>query len=313
MSRVCDYMTRRIVTCSPNASLLDVQRLLAEQHLTRVVILDSDGIPAGIISEKDVMRFVLTDRTKRRFEEVPAQQAMSSALVTIKPDERMERAAQAMIKMRTSSLMVQGDEPEGIVTKTDIVKYVCAEGSGFYSVGQFMTPNPITVNPTQSVFSIIELMSQNAISRVIVIDDGNEPLGIITLADFSQTSAYSLINLSKRLLSSPTEDETHARFLERAATLGLKAKDFMSQHPFTLNDDSDLADAARLMMKHDISGLPVTDDLTNLVGVISKTDLTRAVAYETQPRTSSILRNPYSKLRPILSRSKLGSSARNES
>jgi CBS domain-containing protein len=272
-------MTKGIVTCSLEASLLDVERLLMEQRLSRVVVMDSDGSPVGIISEKDVARFVLTDKTMRGFGDVDAKEAMSCGVINIKPDVGMAKAAQAMIRMKTSSLMVKDDEPQGIVTKTDMVKYLCVEGSGRYSVGRFMTTNPVTVNPTQSIFLTIELMSENAISRIIVVDDDKKLQGIITLGDFSQMSAYSLINLSKTLLIA--KEETPASFLKRAGgSLDIKVKDFMTQHPFTLGRDSDLTDAARLMMKHNISGLPVTDDHTNLVGVISKTDVTRAAACE---------------------------------
>jgi CBS domain-containing protein len=272
-------MTKGIVTCSLEASLLDVERLLMEQRLSRVVVIDSDGSPVGIISEKDVARFVLTDKTMRGFEDVHAKEAMSCGVINIKPDLGMGKAAQAMIRMKTSSLMVKDDEPKGIVTKTDMVKYLCVEGSGRYSVGRFMTSNPVTVNPTQSIFLTIELMSENVISRIIVVDDDKKLEGIITLGDFSQMSAYSLINLSKRLLIA--KEETPAGFMKRAGgSLDIKVKDFMTQHPFTLGRESDLTDAARLMMKHNISGLPVTDDHTFLIGVISKTDVTRAVACE---------------------------------
>jgi CBS domain-containing protein len=286
-NQVRDYMTRGIVTSSLEASLLDVERLLMERRLSRVVVVDSEGSPVGIISEKDIVRFTLTDKTMRGFEDVQAKEAMTCGVINIKPDASMAKAAQTMIRMKTSSLMVKDDEPEGVLTKTDMVSYLCAEGSGLYSVGQFMTPNPVTVNPTEPILSTIELMSKNAISRIIVVGDDKKPLGIITLGDFSQMSAYSLINLSKRALIA--EDETPARFLKRAAgSLDVKAEDFMTQHLLTLGDDSDLADAAGLMTKHDISGLPVTDDHTNLVGVISKTDITRAAACESRdPALSS--------------------------
>ncbi len=294
-------MTKRVVTSSPQASLIDVQRLLAEESLTRIVIVDSSGNPEGIVSEKDVMRFVLTDRTMRGFEEVHAQEVMSCGLSTIKPDARMAQAAEAMIRQKRSSLLVRNGEPEGIVTKTDVVKYLDAEGGGTHSVGHFMTVHPVTVSPTQSIFSIVGLMSHREISRVIVVDDNDRPQGIITLADFSQRRAYSLFNLSKRLIA--TKDQTPAAFLEHAAAIGLMAKHFMTQHPITVSHDSDLTSAARLMTKHDISGLPVTDDSRNLVGIVTKTDITRAAAYERNTRAHTLSRYPWSKLSPMLSRS----------
>jgi CBS-domain-containing membrane protein len=60
------------------------------------------------------------------------------------------------------------------------------------------------------------------------------------------------------------------------------------------------------MMKHDISGLRVTDDPGNLVGIVSKADATGAAAYERNTKAHTISRNPWSKLRPMLSRSSRG-------
>jgi CBS domain-containing protein len=56
-------MTKRVVSSSPQASLVDVQRLLAEEGVTRIVVVDSIGNPEGIVSEKDVIRFVIDDET----------------------------------------------------------------------------------------------------------------------------------------------------------------------------------------------------------------------------------------------------------
>ena len=293
-------MTRRVVTCSAQASLIDVQGLIADQDLTRIVVADSNGKPVGIISQKDVMKFALTDKTKRRFEDLHAHEVMSRGLTTIEPDAQMAQAAEAMIRQKRSSLLVHNGGPEGIITKTDAVRYLHADGGAVYSAGHFMTPNPVTVNPIQSIFSIIDLMSQREISRVIVVDDDDRTRGIITLSDFSKRLAFSLFNLTRMLLVE--KDLEPDSYLERAAAIGLKAKHFMTQRPITLSHDSNLADASRLMLKHDISGLPVTDNSENLVGIVSKTDITRAVAYERNP-AHAILNNPYPKLKRMLSRS----------
>jgi CBS domain-containing protein len=59
----------------------------------------------------------------------------------------------------------------------------------------------------------------------------------------------------------------------------LTAGDIMTADPMTVSKSANLADAAELMTKHKISGLPVTDK-GKLVGIITKSDIIRAAAHE---------------------------------
>jgi CBS domain-containing protein len=56
--------------------------------------------------------------------------------------------------------------------------------------------------------------------------------------------------------------------------------DLMTREPIVVDEDAPLAEAARLMDRHAISGLPVVDEAHRLAGVISETDLLRARATE---------------------------------
>lgn len=67
---------------------------------------------------------------------------------------------------------------------------------------------------------------------------------------------------------------TRARI--RAQVVG----DLMTADPIVIRADAPLAEAARLMDEHKISGLPVVDGTGRLVGVLSQTDLLRARATE---------------------------------
>ena len=56
------------------------------------------------------------------------------------------------------------------------------------------------------------------------------------------------------------------------------AGDVMTFDPIGITKDSDLAEAALIMMRNRISGMPVIDSDNNLAGIITKTDIIRAVA-----------------------------------
>jgi len=54
----------------------------------------------------------------------------------------------------------------------------------------------------------------------------------------------------------------------------------MSQNPVVINKDKDILDAAKLLYENRIHGLPVTDRRGNLVGIISPTDILKALPNE---------------------------------
>jgi CBS domain-containing protein len=53
------------------------------------------------------------------------------------------------------------------------------------------------------------------------------------------------------------------------------AKDVMTPHVVSVRPDEPVSVAARLMLQKKISGLPVVNDLENIVGVVSESDLLR--------------------------------------
>jgi len=172
-------------------------------------------------------------------------------------------------------LVVMDGALEGIITKADVVTYLALAGSSC-SVTRFMTPNPITVKPSHSIFAVIGLMLKHRISRVIVVDRENKPTGIITIADI--TLANNVGNLSRLYVSSGPE--LASDLLKRAVVIRrITARDFMSNQPLCVNQNSTLSVAAKLMSTHRISGLPVVDEEGRLAGIVSKTDMTQAVAH----------------------------------
>ena len=55
----------------------------------------------------------------------------------------------------------------------------------------------------------------------------------------------------------------------------MKVKDFMTHEVVTVTPETSILDAARLMLDHKISGLPVVNDDSRVVGIISEHDLLR--------------------------------------
>jgi CBS domain-containing protein len=57
----------------------------------------------------------------------------------------------------------------------------------------------------------------------------------------------------------------------------VELKDYMLTHPVSVNVDSDMGEAIRLIIDNRISGLCVVDDHNHLVGILSELDCLRAM------------------------------------
>jgi CBS domain-containing protein len=271
-------MTQKVITCSPTGTLLQVQLLMVKNNISRVVIVDENNKPAGIITQKDMINFLVADKSKRGIEEIKVEEVMTKKLITAKRKTPISNIAETMIEKNISSVIIVDGKGklDGIVTKTDITAWYGAM-KGAYKVQEFMTAKLVTVKPSQSVFLVASLMAEHAISRVVVVaDKENKPAGIITVADMTMMSR--LLKPAKVLKEEKPLVVKGAIALPKNVHL-LTARDIMTPDPVTVSKSADLADAAELMIKHKFSGLPVTEK-GKLVGIITKSDIIRAVAHE---------------------------------
>jgi CBS domain-containing protein len=251
---------------------------MVNNSISRIVIIDENSKPVGIITQKDMINFLVVDKSKRGIEEIKAEEAMTKKLIIATRKTSIPKIAETMRKKGISSVIVVDAKGrlEGIVTKTDITAWYSTTKSAF-KVQDFMTAKPVTVKPSQSVFLVASLMMEHAISRVVVVaDKENKPAGIITEADMTMVSR--LLKPAKVLKEEKPLVVKGAIALPKSVYL-LTASDIMTSDPVTISRDADLTEAAQLMAKHKFSGLPVTEK-GKLVGIITKSDIIRAVAQQ---------------------------------
>lgn len=126
-------------------------------------------------------------------------------------------------------------------------------------VQDWMTKDIISVTPETALPEAHQIMMNEEIRRLPVVDANHKLLGIITLGDVRGAQPSPATSLSiwelNYLLSN------------------LKIKEIMTPDPITLNVKATIGEAARTMLEHRISGLPVVDDKGMLVGIITESDI----------------------------------------
>ena len=183
-----------------------------------------------------------------------------------------------MTENNISSLAVgDGQNVEGIFTKTDLVRYYAENYSGKNKVVDHMTHDYVSTHSAAPLYKVVRKMLENKVSRVFTKNQQNEPVGVI--------SFRNLFRISLELGSEEDDtgfslsDQIRRGFLSEDGFGSVSlAKDVMSEGIISIRFDEDLAKACELLLENNVSGLAVLDGNQNLAGVISKTDVTRALA-----------------------------------
>ncbi|HEV8387288.1 MAG TPA: CBS domain-containing protein [Nitrososphaera sp.] len=125
MSVVSEIMSdRKVITLDVESdpSILDATKLMLKHRLGSVVIVNKNNRPVGIVTERDVLRKVSTNR--RMLGAIKVKEIMSSPVVTIKPYDSIETASSAMAGKKIKRLVVveQDGSMAGVISLTDITK-----------------------------------------------------------------------------------------------------------------------------------------------------------------------------------------------
>ncbi len=113
---VRDVMTREVQTLSPDATVAEGRRRLADGGHGAYPIVDAHGRVAGIVSRGDLLRLADSDR-------VPLREVASRDVVTVGPDDPLVVALQRMLDDEIEHLpVVEDGRLVGICTRTDILR-----------------------------------------------------------------------------------------------------------------------------------------------------------------------------------------------
>ncbi|MEM2760737.1 MAG: CBS domain-containing protein [Nitrososphaerales archaeon] len=269
-------VSRRAVTLEPTNTLGDARNTMLRYNISRIVVAKGSK-PVGIVTEKGISAFLYRDTVRRPLDEIRLDQAAKTELVTVREDTDLKTCAHVMLDKRISSLIVVDDNGNlhGVFTKSDLVDVYSRYYGGKHLVQDYMTRKVLTVEPSHSIHTVITTMITNRVSRVVVVR-GQKPIGIITSRDLLPISTL----IESDIRGMPSEVAlTRRQFVPSLSGIShvMLARDVMKRDPVTVEGDSDLAEAAQIMGNKRISGLPVVDTDNNLVGMVTKTDVIRAL------------------------------------
>ncbi|MBM3895496.1 MAG: CBS domain-containing protein [Thaumarchaeota archaeon] len=259
-----------VMTVSTSASIHDTLVKMQINFIKRIVIAENSR-PVGIVTERDISRFLENDKTARALNEIPISHVMRKNPISITDgfEDHFEQCTTRMDTFNIGSIVMVDSDGKlvGIVTKTDITKAFSVIYGGKCKVRDYMSEKVITCRESDTLRYALNMINTNNISRLVVTDNNGKPTGIITTNTFLTHSRYFANGKTRtRDYLLPTKNEAE-----------LRVGDLVQKEIVTIGPEDDLATAAHLMIKNEISGIPVVNN-EKLVGVITKFDVVKAFA-----------------------------------
>jgi CBS domain-containing protein len=133
-------------------------------------------------------------------------------------------------------------------------------------VRELMSTHPITVTRQTRVVTALALMSEHQITTLPVVTADGLIEGVVSEADVLKYRVAP----DQRHQETPWEDSVleAPRFVE----------DVMTPHALTVHAETDVADAVDLFTSSGVKSLPVVDRAGQITGMISRSDVVRALA-----------------------------------
>ncbi|MHC3378317.1 CBS domain-containing protein [Haloarcula sp. H-GB5] len=258
---IADIATREFVEVDANKRLGKV-RSIFERENPKGIIVTEDGDYAGVITQKQLVQSHVEDNAKAG--------AMTRSAPKVERTDDVREVARVLVEGGVKLAPVfEAGELWGIVTEDDILDAVL-DNLDALSVEDIYTRDVITVSEDTNVGQVVNLLRKHGISRLPVLGDDDGLTGMVTRHD--------IVDVVVRDMNKTTRGDRSGE-IERV--LDMPVYDVMSSPVETAKLGDSVEDAVARMLDNDFAGLVVTpeDDDTHVAGILTKTDVLRALTY----------------------------------
>jgi len=126
---VSDWMTRKVITVSPEDSIAEASKLTKEKGIKHLPVVHGEKLK-GILSDRDIKEYVPTKATSLDVYELhyllaktKVKEVMKTKVYTTSPDTPIEEAAMLMRDQKIGCLpVIENNRVVGIISDKDIFK-----------------------------------------------------------------------------------------------------------------------------------------------------------------------------------------------
>lgn len=263
-------MRRQIPSLPDDSTLGSAIKSLLKFKVSGLLIHDASGVPVGVVSKTDIVSAFYAGLPV----DIMVSEIMMGPPLFCHQDDSLESALEKMRDRRVYRLYVidrDGDDVLGVLAYPDIVAFLYVYCRGCeqsavnkrknfpddesvlrFRVKDVMTPNVVSYLEPDSLAQIMEGMSQNRFSAVLITDSNGVPKGVVSKTDLML--AYN-----------------HGVSTDEPASSIISCSEVRS-----CDEEQFIEDAIREMVYSELHRLFVhVSDNRNITGVLSLSDVSR--------------------------------------
>ena len=278
---VADIMSSPVYVLNADEPVSHARKLMLKYKISTLLVLN-EGKMVGIVTKSDLSnRLAQAEPLWRRrpIDQIPIKLLMTESVITIYPEASISQAAALMLENRVHNIPVVKNDIVGIVTRTDLVRYVAENTEEIKTkIPKLMTEDVISVHRHHTINHVIDEMNRNEIERVVVKDDAGKSVGIISRKSLAlnlltdNEGKLSTKNIKMARKSSPAGQKIY-RYVKEVP---LTAEDIMVSPIISIDVNENVSAAAKKMIEEEVTALPVSDG-EDIVGILSRIDIIKAI------------------------------------
>ena len=192
-----DLMNPDVLQLPQDMAMGDAARLLVQKQIGGAPVVDAQGKCVGVLSATDFVRLAVkgADIAKLLSPPLPATCpfqvrhrflggegltlcALPPGVCPVQTRQRRPEGEELMVCSQPHCVLSDWQQVEVEKLPTQEVR-------------RFMTPDPVTARPATSIRALARMMIDAHIHRIIVVDDEQKPIGIVSNTDVLAALAYS--------------------------------------------------------------------------------------------------------------------------
>jgi len=271
-----EIMSKDLIVGYVPGTVEDALTILSKNDVSGIPVLKKGtDIIKGVVTRSDIFK---------NAEEDQLAMVMNEEYSSVKPKDTIDKAAKLLFEQRIHGLPVVNSKKQlvGIISPKEILK-VLIQKQRDESVESHISTHVVPVykeTPVNIVMEIIKITNENALP---VLDENRKVIGIVSDGDIFKLSQIKEEIEESNMGIGDDEDQwtwegirDTVRMYHSTSEVSLPmepVEKVMVKNVKTATKRTPICDVAKMMVKHDISHIPLVNSENRLVGMVTDIDL----------------------------------------